>query len=269
MSGEIILDDMDYNRISFDNGGIQCECPGYMPGLGGLPCNRPAHPISGFCAGCSATGCWCSCADCDPSSSGTSETRDDDLSEAETATQGSDTTVSNSGVAGGGGLGEGEAGGGTAPFVCHSGVQPPLCMPCGPQPGLPPGPLPADIVQPLCICIHGHGDFLLCCVHRAIPGSSYCEDCTATTCGCICIHCDPHPGLCVSDHEADFIDDYDIDGRVYFNPNNRQGIDPPRCACSLGDGRCEFEATREGFCDRCFARRCMCPCRGCDPDDFA
>lgn len=287
MSEEIILDDMDYNRITFDNGGVQCECTGYMPGLGGEPCNRPAHPLSGYCAGCSPTGCWCTCADCDPSSSETSEPHDDGLSDIGSATPDNDTTVSESEVTGEGGPGDGEAGGGPVTSARDIGLQPPICMSCRPPAGSPPlympplctacgppagfAPLhrPDDIEQPLCACIQGHGDDLFRCTRRSLRESSYCAECTINTCECMCDHCDPVDVMRVAEPEAEMIDDYDHEGRVYFNPNNRQGIDPPRCACSLGDGRCEFEATREGFCDRCFARRCMCPCRGCDPDDFA
>ena len=119
------------------------------------------------------------------------------------------------------------------------------------------------IAPPFCICDRGHGDELFSYVHLSVQGSRYCADCAEDTCVCICVHCDPD---LVEVPE----DDYDIDGHVYFNPatHNRINIDPPRCFRAYGDARCEFIATRDGFCDRCHPRLCMCPCRGCDPDDY-
>ena len=348
------------SRVSFDTGGIECSCPGYMPGLGLPPCNRPADPLTGYCAGCSRSECWCSCADCDPSSpssseesNGSSETeraplplviaeqyenvlfvgnrsrcmcnvwgmqcaepavRDSRFCEScmsdeclcfcdqcnprwgpvqdawfgadsrhiheppastivepfgrragsETNEEGHSTVVVGSGGGGlgegmisgpgGGGSGEGIASGGHTSLTSGSTGGIMLCRPClGPQ----------DIVPLQCICDHGHGDQIFACVRRPAQGSLFCEDCSAEICTCVCIHCDPD--LVVAPAE-----DYDIDGHEYFNPatHNRVNIDPPRCFCVRGGRPCEFVATHEGFCERCYARRCMCPCRGCDPDDF-
>ena len=36
----------------------------------------------------------------------------------------------------------------------------------------------------------------------------------------------------------------------------------------MGGTRCEFASVDGPFCGRCTARRCMCPCRGCEPDDI-
>ena len=209
------------SRVPLYNWGAACQCPGHAPGLNGVPCNRPALPETGFCSGCSVTGCWCSCRKCDPSSSSSGKECNEpsDKSFASRSSEGN--------------------------FVCTPG---------GPQ----------ELAPRLCICDLGHGDEIFRCVHEAVEGTQFCADCADERCRCTCVHCDPVVVLAP-------VDDYDLEGRVYFNPatHNRYNIDPPRCRCTHGAANCEFVSVNEaGFCDRCLEHRCMCPCRGCDPDNY-
>ena len=71
---------------------VRCKCPGFAPGLNGLPCNRPADPVTLYCAGCSENSCWCSCGPCDPSSSTSSQAEESSATVDQVDSQDTSTT---------------------------------------------------------------------------------------------------------------------------------------------------------------------------------